>query len=493
VNFRSAFLLTILISILASCTKIESTDIGAGLIPPVDNISTFDSSFPVITRNFFDTGYVYPLRTDNLVLGRISNDPSFGKTTGIINLELRPEYHPFRFRGIYDSLKLDSVVLVLSYRGVWGDTANANPAVRSQTLRVYEIDPAGAKQLTSDSIYSTRTAFQHKPTILGSVTFDPARQNVDTLRPYGETINKDQIRIKLTDPLITQKLFKDTTLLDSAKGFKAKFAGFAIVPDTTGTSNNLLVVNLTDSNTKVAFYYRGRLSGATKSDTAATYYRFTAPAGYSNHIIRNPVTATGAEAEFVSTLTTTPDNLVYLETRPDAPYTRIKIPGLDSLKNCIIHRAELILEQVRTSPTPGSMDDYFSPPALFLSAYSSDSSRRFMLPSSDVQFSQSGVSNLADFGAFPNRRYNSAEGYVTFYSFSLTRYVQGVATNKNRNYELVLWAPFADYIHAVENFNAIVPLAGSSILNPLALGRLRVGGGSHSQHRMRLRIIYTRI
>jgi hypothetical protein len=438
VNLRSAFLLTILISILASCTKIESTDIGAGLIPPVDNISTFDSSFLVQTRNFFDTGYVYPLRTDNLVLGRISNDPSFGKTTGIINVELRPEYHKFRFRGVYNDLQLDSVVLVLSYRGVWGDTTNTDPAVRSQTLRVYEIDPAGAKQLSPDSIYSTRIPIQHKPTVLGAATFDPTRQKVDTLKPYGETINKDQIRIKLTDPVITEKLFKDTTLLDSAKGFKAKFAGFAIVPDTTGTSNNLLVVNLADTNTKVAFYYRSKLSGATKIDTVATYYRFTSAAGHSNHIIRNPVTATGSNAEFVSTLTTGPDNLVYLETKPDAPYTRIKIPGLDSLKNCIIHRAELIIEQVRTNPAPGSMDDYFAPPALFLSAYSSDSSRRFMLPSSDIQFSQNGVSNLADFGAFPNRRNISGEGYVTFYSFTLTRYIQGIATNKNMRWRILM-------------------------------------------------------
>jgi hypothetical protein len=490
VNFRSAFLLTILISILASCTKIESTDIGAGLIPPVDNISTFDSSFPVITRNFFDTGYVYPLRTDNLVLGRINNDPLFGKTTGIINVELKPDYFPYRFRGLVDSVKLDSMVLVLSYRGVWGDTTT--PSAGIQTLRVYEVDTTPNK-LTSDSIYSTKLPIKKKGALLGSVSVDPRSLNRDdtvALARYHES-TKNQIRIKITDPSLRARLM-DTTNLNNAGDYRKAFGGFVIEPDTSfnTSSNNLLIVNLSDTNTKVAIYYRGKLSTTAKEDTVAAYYRLTAISGFSNNIIRNQTAAT---AEFVSTLTTAPDNLVYLETRPDAPYTRIKIPGLDSLKNCIIHRAELILEQVRTSPTPGSMDDYFSPPALFLSAYSSDSSRRFMLPSSDVQFSQNGVSNLADFGAFPNRRYNSAEGYVTFYSFSLTRYVQGVATNKNRNYELVLWAPFADYIHAVENFNAIIPLAGSSILNPLAIGRIRVGGGSHSQHRMRLRIIYTRI
>ena len=485
-NLRSALALSIFITIFASCTKIESTDIGAGLIPPVDNISTFDSSLAVVTRNFFDTGHVFPLRTDNLVLGRVSNDPLFGKTTGIINVELRPEYYPFRFRGAYDSLQLDSIVLVLSYRGVWGDTINASAA--SQTLRVYEIDPAPQRQLTPDSIYSTRINIPHKNTVLGSATINPKNlPGPDTLKPYGETVNKNQIRIKLTDLSVQQRLFKDTLLLDSAKAFKAKFPGFAIVPDTSGTSNNLFVINLADTNTKVAFYYRTRSTGASKVDTAASYFRFTTQSGFSNQVIRNPV-----GAEFTSTFSVDPDSLVYLQTRPDAPYTRIRIPGLDSLKNNIIHRAELIIEQVRANPLPNTMDDYFTPPALFLTAFSTDSARRFMMPGGDVQFTNQGVGNLADFGAFPNRR-NINNQNITFYSFNLTRYVQGIATSKNRNYEMILWAPYADFVYAVENFNALVPLAGTSILNPLAIGRIRVGGGSHSKQRMRLRVIYTRI
>lgn len=491
-NLRPALLLTLVISILASCTKIESTDIGSGLIPPVDNISTFDTSFPVITRNFMDTGSVFPLRTDNLVLGRISNDPVFGKTTAIINVELKPEYYKYRFRGVYDEQKLDSIVLVLSYKGVWGDTSNI--AAATQTLRVYELDPGG-RPLRPDSIYSTRVSLPHKATPLGTVIFNPRDLIVDTLKHYGETINKNQIRIKLDTAAIAARLFRDTartlnndTLFrDNVTGFR----GFAIVPDSaSSTANNLLVVNLADTNTKVAFYYSTKFSGATVRDTVADYFRFTGLSGFSNNVIRNPVAA-----EYYTTIDDgVDDNLVYLQTRPDAPYTRIRIPRLDSLNNVIVHRAELLVEQVRANPTPGTMDDYFTPPALFLSAFSTDSTRRFMLPSSDVQFSVSGVSNLADFGAFPNRRYlGAAEGYVTFYSFNLTRYVQGIATNKNRNYQLVLWAPFADYVFAVENFNTLIPVAGSSILNPLAIGRIRVGGGSHSTHRMRLRIIYTRI
>ncbi|HEX6916227.1 MAG TPA: DUF4270 family protein [Chitinophagaceae bacterium] len=478
-NLRPAFLFTLLIFIFASCTKIESTEIGTGLIPPVDNINTFDTSLGTVTRNAYDTGYVYPLRNDNMVLGRISNDPLFGKTTGIINVQLQPEYMPFRFRGIYDSLKLDSMVLVLSYRGVWGDTNVL------QKLNVYEIDPAS--KFSPDSVYATRMHISYLPTVLGSATVDVRKLiKNDTLEPYGEVVRNNQIRIKITDPNIQQRLFQDTTTLQSDTGFKLKFKGFAIVPDTAFGGNALMVVNLADNNTKVAFYYRGRLAGATQSDTAATYFRLTSRSAYANQVIRNPV-----GAEYLATLDAAPDSLVYLQTRPDAPYTKIRIPGLDSLPNAIIHRAELIVEQVPNPATPG-MDDYFSPPALFLSAYSTDSSRKFILPGGDVQFDNTGVTNLASFGAYPYRRNVNGQN-ITFYAFNMTRYVQGIVTNKNRSFDMVLSAPFADYIFAVENLNSIIPVSGSGVLNPLALGRIRAGGGTHSSHRMRLRIVYTRI
>ncbi|MEY4886003.1 MAG: hypothetical protein RL151_1312, partial [Bacteroidota bacterium] len=33
---------------LGSCTKIKSTDIGAGLLPDVDRVNTFDTLLPVV-------------------------------------------------------------------------------------------------------------------------------------------------------------------------------------------------------------------------------------------------------------------------------------------------------------------------------------------------------------------------------------------------------------------------------------------------------------
>jgi hypothetical protein len=499
VNLRSAFILTTILTILAACTKIESTDIGSGLIPPVDNINTFDTSLAVSSFNLFDSDSTYPIRTDNLVLGRVSNDPLFGKTTAIVNLELKPEFFPFRFTGDYQSFQLDSMVLVLGYQGAWGDTNT----VSTQKLNVYELNTSDT--LSKDSSYTTRRKFGHSSSVIGSTTVDVKNMVKDSLGPTKEAVNKNQIRIKITDPSIQQRLFKDTLLLDSNYAFTHThgsaslpgFNGFAIVPDTTTSSANfLMVVNLSDTNTKLAFYYRSKAVGATKVDTNVSYFRFNSYSGFSNNIIRNPNLP--APAEYVKYIGGAEDSIVYLETRPDAPYAKIKIPGLNVFPNVIVHRAELVVVQMPNAAT-GDLDKLLTPPALFLSAYSADSSRKFMLPGGDVTYSVGGVTNLQDFGAYPFKRTIDNQPGVTNYAFDVTHYVQAIATRKIRNYDLVLSAPFADLVYGSESFNTLVPLAGSGVFNPLSLGRVRVGGGSLSvngpnkSYRMRLRIIYTRI
>ena len=68
---------------ISACTKIESTNIGSGLIPPIDGVNTLDTFLDVYTNTFIDplgdSAKVY--KTDDHVIGIINNDPVFGKTT----------------------------------------------------------------------------------------------------------------------------------------------------------------------------------------------------------------------------------------------------------------------------------------------------------------------------------------------------------------------------------------------------------------------------
>ena len=72
----------------------------------------------------------------------------------------------------------------------------------------------------------------------------------------------------------------------------------------------------------------------------------------------------------------------------------------------------------------------------------------------------------------------------TNYGIYLTRHVQSIITRNRPHLPVTLYAP---YLVTYPNLNLVFGV------NPLATGRVRVGGGSHSQRPMRLRIVYTRI
>ena len=89
---------------LFSCTRIRSTDLGAGLIPPIDGVVTKDTLLDVITETFENTDSVRVYKNDNHLLGYISNDPIFGKTRASLYFELKPTSFPFFIPGTKDSV-----------------------------------------------------------------------------------------------------------------------------------------------------------------------------------------------------------------------------------------------------------------------------------------------------------------------------------------------------------------------------------------------------
>ena len=70
---------------------------------------------------------------------------------------------------------------------------------------------------------------------------------------------------------------------------------------------------------------------------------------------------------------------------------------MDSLPNVIVHRAEILMQQV---PDIGS-DQYFTAPNLFLAA--EDSGRRMAVPN-DLIFSSGAFTNLTSFGVLPIKK-----------------------------------------------------------------------------------------
>ena len=223
---------------LANCTKIKGTDIGAELLPAVDNINTFDTTFEVITTTEITPDSLVPRlgrdvngNAGQYILGHISNDPQFGKTTASIFMELKPPSFPYFFQNTADSLYLDSVVLCLRWTNTFGDT-NA-----LQTINVHRI----TELLNVATAYNTNKSVRYGE-LIGTKTFAPKELN-DSLFLFRET-RVNQLRIRLNNTFARSVLAFDTSARSPYFNdtlFREFFKGFALIPQTSGSSANALM------------------------------------------------------------------------------------------------------------------------------------------------------------------------------------------------------------------------------------------------------------
>jgi hypothetical protein len=462
---RFTFFLVLAVLIF-SCTKIIVTDIGAGLIPPVDGVITKDTILDIKTKNVgYDSASVGI--SDNHVLGYIHDD-IFGTTTSSVNFQVAPLISNFSWGINKSDVLLDSVVLCLSYRGVWGDS---NQALK---VHVYTIDPEVVFE--NDSSYRNTRTFekgQEVSEFSTGTTIDPKTlTDIDTTADYYNELTTGQIRIRLSNTFGQQ-----IVNLDSASAFinDATFyqylRGLIVEPDATGHS--LLLVNLTDTTTHLSFYYHSR-------DLKDTLTRRFAPnsltSASSNTILRN---YQGTQIPSYISNTDNNDDKIFIQTSPGT-YSTIDISSVKGLPNLIVHRAEILMYQIPDA------DKYLTPPNLFLAAYKQDSTYSFAIPN-DIQFFGTNISNLTQFGVYP--RYDSSRGNY-HYSFDISRYVQGIVTRKDSVYNLRLTAPYNQYIYVNSSYTFAVPIAAPS-LNTVGIGRILLGGGNNSQYKMRLHIVYS--
>ena len=479
--------------LLISCKKInESTTLGSDLIPVVDNINTFDTiltveayndTFSVVTDTTrYNTSYTH-------YLGHIENDPFFGKTDAKLFLELLPPTAKYTFINRPDSLTIDSVVLVLDYVETYGDT------MALQTVNVYEIPQTSQ---FGDTSFTIRNNNFEKAGLLGSRTFEPVILN-DSVKVYQDT-TANQLRIRLDDAFGQRLLNYDTVTANghinaylSDSTFRENFKGFALE---SASGNAIMGFNLEGTNTKLAIYYKDDNNSAdpAKADTAVAYFSFATNLSSvaANYIVRDysgtPLAATA------NGVTGSPDDLIYIQNTPGS-FATLKIPGLAGLNNSVIHRAELIMEQVH------HMDDTMFPPTnLYLDAYDPSISTFRTIPY-DVAFDAQGNSNIhTAFGVIPVATKDLSGNSIKSWRFNLTRYIQHVVNDTEPVYDLRLFAP----LYVNEHYRPGVAGTTSDLITkflgvPLQVnsaagkGRVRLGGGNHSTQKMRMRIVYSKI
>lgn len=477
------------IFVFSSCKKInEATDLGGGLIPPIDNINTFDTIITVEAYNDIFPFTGNPLlndsartsRTDEQFLGLISNDPFFGRTDARMFFEMKPPFYKYTFLNIPhpDSLFIDSVVLVLDYVETYGDSTVP------QTIEVREI----TSEFRFDTLYLLRENNLTTGALLGSRTIVPQSLK-DSVKAYKDT-TKNQLRIRLDDSFGERLLMYDTAGANNAyssdSAFKEKFKGFAL--QSVAGGNAVMGFNLMGGNSKLAIYYK-YANEPDDLDTTVAYFPFAANSlsAAANYVTRDysgtPLMAAQGGA--------TPDPILYIQNTPGT-FATIKTPDLVGLSNRVVHRAELIAEQVYDIS-----DSMFAPPPyLYLDAYDPDLDKYRTIPY-DVLFTSATTLNLDAFGIIPANSIDENGKTIKTWRFNITRYVQHIVNGTEDVYDLRLSSPFY-FFNQYKPTPASVPTTQPISINPTTTkGRVRIAGntgpGDTNPHRMRIRIIYSKL
>ena len=452
------------------------------MIPAIDGVNTFDTALTVEAYNDIFTGLkdsIYVSATEDHILGNISNDPLFGRTNAKIFLELKPAQYRWGFSGIFnkDSLFLDSVVMVLGWKGTYGDTTAI------QRFRVYEM--AQSNDFKIDSAYQIRQQYFTYSNLLGTKDFAP-KSLKDSFLIFKDTVKStNQLRIRLNDNFGKRLLndYDTTNAYFSDSSFKRFVRGFAIETDQS-MGNALMTFGLYNNfNTKLAIYYRYNKDG--KKDTTVSYFNFTDISAHHNFIDRNfsgtPLLAAQGG--------TAPDNFVYLLNAPGS-FATLKIPALRNLSNRVVHRAELIMEQVY-DPS----DKFFIPPqGLYLDVYDSSLSKFKAIPY-DFQPDQTGLGQ-EQFGMYGKDATDLSGNLTRTWKFNISRLVQNILTKKEpfHDFRVLTHRSVINQIRAdIENNSGIYGVINVPVNSLYGVGRVRLGGGTHPTQRMRLRIIYSKI
>jgi hypothetical protein len=207
-------------------------------------------------------------------------------------------------------------------------------------------------------------------------------------------------------------------------------------------------------------------------DTTSFDYIHPLTRGQANYINRQN------GGNYLTYLNNGPSDKIYLQSTPGS-YVAIKIPGLDTFGNKVIHRAEIVAQKI-----PSTLDDVFTPPVqLMLDRKNSLTPDTVFMLQNDLVADATGVVAFPAFGGELLKD--------NTYRFNISRYVQSIVTKHTPNDTLRIYAPLR-----AEVFNSSLGIPISlPVIDAIARGRLVLGGGSYadSTQRLRLRIIYSNL
>ena len=346
-TWRKGFFLSasffIAISMAVGCKK--KTSIGQSTLDQNQILNSEGvDTFSLITYSRLDDTVI----TDNPAYELLGSytDPVFGEMNAEFYTQL--ELSAFTPTFDMDSIVVDSFVLALSYRGLYGKPSD-------QFVEVFEINEPGG--LSLDSTYYSFSTVQTDPTdlVLAGTnihTFD-ANPAIPTVVD-DDTLETPQLRIHLDTTLCRNMMINAGTNPENWTGndaFREYFKGIHVrtnnAPWASG-EGGVAYFNLNDAQSQLIMYYHEG------SDKKEFEFRITSESADFNHVDFNRA---GTLPEAVANIDTT---IGMNEFYAQAFGMRgvVYIPGLDNIpKNAVIHKAVLELPvqyQTGTELSPGT-------------------------------------------------------------------------------------------------------------------------------------------
>ena len=402
-----------MVMIFWGCTN-DINDLGKDLLLPGDLVQVRNYSEKNIKAYTVSDGNQRTDEPGYNLLGTF-NDPLFGKSTADFACQFRLSAYPDSLKTPSINPVIDSLVLVLLYKDVYGDT------LTPQQLKVYEL----ASDLDIDLKYFQDTNLKNmsKAELVGAKNYIPKFKLDSLSTTYGSTkaAPKDttvqEIRIKLDQKLITKLMSADSLTWSDNDKFIKYFKGLYIEAGDLTQGGAVMKVGALAAGSNMAIHYH-----TNKTDSLTYIYAINESCARVSRFAHDY-----SKTEFAANLdkTNVQDSLIYLQTTGGLR-TKIFIPDLGTWSdstNFAINRAELIFQ---VDSTITDLTKLVPNEQLVLTAIDKDGKEYFP---SDLAFSS----------LYYGGTYNSTD--KTF-RFNIAKHMQEVIEKKKENYGFYLSTAF---------------------------------------------------
>jgi hypothetical protein len=355
--------LILLAAAIFSCKK--TTYIGINILPNSDDIGAqFTDTFTLITNTIREDS-VLTSSTLNNITGYIY-DPVFGKSYAAMYTQFLLSTNDVNF-GSSDTLFIDSVILTLQYGGYYG-YQNV-----PQTFNVYRVTEDMGPKPTNG--YYSNKSFAVDPVPLGRKELFVPRLT-DSVLVFG-ALFPPHMRIRLSDRFGQELLAQSGTAnFSDDTAFKSYLKGICVAPDTVATpfSASMIYFNLTSPVSGLHIYWHTPTRNSLGYDFLVGVNEIKMEY-FSHNYSGTPV------QQHLQFSSTEDDSIVFIQGAGGLK-TRIMIPALDSLKNVVINKAEIVMTQLID---PEKTDSIFSSPPQIV-CVTADSTGKDMTIPDNLQF-----------------------------------------------------------------------------------------------------------